>query len=129
MYVPHGPADVEERARQGVGTFSAMVVMLYPNLPGRCLENLTVFAFSKGGVGWQEVLPLRERVVRAVAAHARHCHTRYDRLMRMHAVGQRMRPGPALQEQRRRQEAWARRLVEPEVTRLLETWASHGRRF
>ena len=113
-----------ERWRE-IESFSAMAVMLYPNLPQRCLENLTLFAFSRYGVAWRSDLTLRDRVARAAAAHARHCHTRYDRLAPKHLIIRHHRSGMDLKEWRSRRESWARELVEPEVVRLLEVWA-HG---
>lgn len=128
MYAPAGSVEFEDRARDDARDFSALAAMIYPNLPGRCLENLTVYAFSRGGVGWQVRLPLEERVTRAVAAHARHCHTRYDRLLRTPGSISKSRMTPAMTSERRRQEAWARNLVGPEVDRLLRNWAAGGSR-
>lgn len=126
MYAPGQSPATEDQARANASNFSEMAAMVYPSLPGRCLENLTVYAFSRGGVGWRDHLTLRERVNRAVAAHARHCHTRYDRLLRAPGAAGKIRMNAAITPERRRQEAWARNMVQPEVNRLLRTWASPG---
>lgn len=116
----------ETQDRPAEDSFSALAVMLFPDLPLPCLENLTLFAFSRSGIGQRLDLTLRERVVRAVAAHARHCHTRFDRLAPRHAPVSRRHSRHNLKEWRSQQEKWARELVEPEVTHLLESWARHG---
>ena len=128
MYVPSGSLEIEDQARETREDFSAVTLLLYPDLPRRCLDNLVIYAFSRVGVGWQEHLTLRQRVIRAVAAHARHCHTRYDRIVRLSAAPGGNRQGLFLGSARQQQKTWARKLVEPEVTRLLRKWSTGSER-
>ncbi|KAI9151602.1 hypothetical protein HJFPF1_08809 [Paramyrothecium foliicola] len=76
--------NVAKRDDQMDNRFRQTLERMYPRIPQQDIGQIVTCAMRKrsGRVGRTSTLPLEKKVHLAVAAHARHRHTNYERLVR-----------------------------------------------
>jgi len=100
-------ANVEKRDSGMENEFRGAIERMFPNVPPEDLTKIIKRATKKrsGRVGRTAKLTLGEKVRLAVAAHIRHCHTPYERILG-----------------KTKDRAGARKTVLPQVNKLMEEW-------
>ncbi len=104
-------AAVRKRDDAVQATFQEALLQLYPAVPRGEIPALVEQALEKNKrrVGRTSTISMREKVNKAVGAHIRHCHTRYDRLLKEGVD----------------REA-ARREIRPTVVQLMAKWSGRA---
>ncbi|UNI22759.1 hypothetical protein JDV02_008620 [Purpureocillium takamizusanense] len=100
-------ANVERRDTCMESEFRDAIEQMFPDVPSGEVSKIIKRAMKKksGRVGRTGKLTLGEKARLAVAAHIRHCHTPYDRILN-----------------KSKDRAGARKAVYPQVTELMKEW-------
>ncbi|KAH7150000.1 hypothetical protein B0J13DRAFT_620341 [Dactylonectria estremocensis] len=100
-------SNVKRRDHATEKEFETAIRGIFPNIPEESLQKVIKRALQKrsGRVGRTGTLLVQDRVQLAVAAHVRHCHTQYDKLVR----------GPMSKKD-------ARENIKGEALRVLSQW-------
>ncbi|KAH7160832.1 hypothetical protein EDB81DRAFT_783252 [Dactylonectria macrodidyma] len=100
-------SDVKRRDDANEKEFETAIRRIFPEIPEDSLQKVIKRALQKrsGRVGRTSTLPVQDRAQLAVAAHVRHCHTQYDKLVR----------GPMSKND-------AREKIKGEALRVLSQW-------